>query len=121
MSKLKLLLLTALPFSAFSQAIKLIPPPGPTVCMPVAQAAKVRDSLTVLPKVRREARTWRKAATSYRTAADTAQAAYVRQVAATANVQLALREETIEATRYEVSAKKWKGKAQRRGFWSWLG
>jgi hypothetical protein len=120
MSKLKLLLLTALPYSAFSQAIKLIPPPGPTVCMPVAQAAKVRDSLTVLPKVRREARSWRIAATNYRTAADTAQAAYLRQASAMANTRLALREQKIETVRQEVKAKEWKGKARRRGFWNWV-
>ena len=44
----------------FSQAIKLIPPPGPPSACPWRRlpryAAKVCDSLTVLPKVRREAR-----------------------------------------------------------------
>jgi hypothetical protein len=120
MSKLSLLLLTALPYSAFSQAIKLIPPSGPTVCMPVAQAAKVRDSLTVLPKVRREARSWRVSATNYRTAADTAQAAYLRQASAMANTRLALREQRIETVRQELNAKEWKAKARRRGFLNWL-
>jgi hypothetical protein len=87
--------------------------------MPVAQAAKVRDSLTVLPKVRREARSWRTAATNYRTAADTAHAAYLRQASAMANTRLALREQKIETVRQEVKAKEWKGKARRRGFWNW--
>jgi hypothetical protein len=88
--------------------------------MPVAQAAKVRDSLAVLPKVRREARHWRTAATNYRYAADTAQAAYVRQASATIGMQLALREETVASARYEAKAKEWKEKARRRGFWNWV-
>lgn len=87
--------------------------------MPAPQAAKVRDSLRVLPKVRKEAKAWRTAATNYRTSADTAQAAYFRELSATANTRLALREQKIETVRYEVSAKQWKEKAQRRGFWNW--
>ena len=116
MFKLKTLLLIALPFSAFSQTTK----PAPTVCLPLATAAKVRDSLTVLPLVRKEASQWRKAATTYKLAADTARTAYLKQAQATANLQVALREETIDAARYQVSAKSWKAKARRRSFWNWL-
>jgi hypothetical protein len=120
MSKLKLLLLIALPFSAFSQAIKPVPPLGATVCMPVAQAAKVRDSLNVLPLVRKEAKAWSVSAGRYKQAADTSFAAYLKQVSATSNTRLALREQQIETARQESKANEWKGKARRRGFWNWL-
>ena len=113
-----------LPCAAFSQTIPIKPTSarldGNTVCLTLPVAAKVRDSLTVLPLVRKEAYQWRKAASRYQLAADTARAAYLRQAQATANVQVALREETIDAARYQVSAKSWKAKARRRSFWNWL-
>jgi hypothetical protein len=119
MSKLRLLLLIALPWPAFSQNL---PAPGPsnTICLTLPVAAKVRDSLRVLPLVRKEARQSRIAAGRYKTAADTSFAAYLKQVQANGNTRLALREQKVETARYEVAAKKWKGKAQRRGFWNWL-
>jgi anti-sigma-K factor RskA len=83
-------------------------------------AAKVRDSLAVLPLVRKEARQQGIAAGRYKLAADAAFESYLKQVSATGNVQLALREQKVETARYEVNAKKWKDKAQRRGFWNWL-
>lgn len=83
-------------------------------------AAKVRDSLSVLPLVRKEARTWRYAAGRYKLAADTAFESYLKQVQANGNTRLALREQKVETARQEVSAKKWKEKARRRGFWNWL-
>jgi hypothetical protein len=88
--------------------------------MPVATAARVRDSLRALPLVRRSASQWRTAAGRYKLAADTAFESYLKQVQANGNTQLALREQKIETVRYEVEAKKWKGKAQRRSFWGWL-
>jgi hypothetical protein len=119
MSKLRLLLLIALPWPAFSQTL---PAPGPsnTICLPLATAAKVRDSLAVLPLVRKEAGQLRIAAGRYKLAADTAFGSYLKQVSATANVQLALREQKVEMARFETDAKKWKGKAQRRGWLNWL-
>jgi hypothetical protein len=114
-----LLLLIALPWPAFSQTL---PAAGPsnTVCLTLPVAAKVRDSLNALPAVRKEARSWRTAAGRYKLAADTAFESYLKQVSATGNVQLALREQKVETARQEVDAKKWKGKARRRGFWNWL-
>jgi hypothetical protein len=88
--------------------------------MPSAQAAKVRDSLRVLPVVRREAGAWRKAAGQYRAAADTAQAAYFWQSRALAGVQVALREEKGRTVQEHEWASVWKGKARRRGFLNWL-
>ncbi len=99
-----------------------MPAPGPsnTICLTLPVAAKVRDSLNVLPLVRKEARNWHYAAGRYKVAADTAFAAYLKQVQASGFVRLALREQKIETVRVEVEAKEWKAKAQRRGFWNWL-
>jgi hypothetical protein len=88
--------------------------------MPVAQAAKVRDSLRVLPLVRREAGALRKAAGQYRAAVDTAQAAYFWQSRTLAGVQVALREEKGRTVQEHERANVWKGKARRRGFLNWL-
>jgi TPR repeat protein len=88
--------------------------------MPSAQAAKVRDSLRVLPIVRREAGALRKAASQYRAAADTAQAAYFWQSRSLASVQVALREEKGRTVQEHEQANNWKAKARRRGFLNWL-
>jgi hypothetical protein len=86
----------------------------------VPLAAKINDSLRVLPLVRKETRSLRKAVAGYRSAADSAHASYLAQVQASINTQLALREQKIETTRARVDAKEWKGKAQRRGWLNWL-
>jgi hypothetical protein len=83
-------------------------------------AAKVRDSLAVLPLARKEVRSLRTAVTNYRQAADTARAAYYKEVQSGLNVRVALREQKVETARYEGYAKEWKGKAQRRGWLNWL-
>jgi hypothetical protein len=121
MFKLLLLLLTLLPCAAFSQTIPANPAPGAaTICLTVPAAAKVRDSLSTLPIVRREARSLRTAVGQYRQAADASNTAYVEQVQATSSVRLALRESKIETVRQEVNAKQWKAKAQRRGLFNWV-
>lgn len=86
----------------------------------MAQAAKVRDSLRVLPVVRREAGSWRKAAGQYRAAADTAQAAYFWQSRSLVGMQVALREEKGRTMQEHERANSWKVKARRRGFLNWL-
>ncbi|TDN39284.1 hypothetical protein E4631_15570 [Hymenobacter sp. UV11] len=86
----------------------------------MAQAAKVRDSLRMLPVVRREAAAYASAARRYRASADTAQAAYFWQTRSLNGVQHALWEQKAETTRQEVMVKQWKGKARRRGFWNWV-
>jgi hypothetical protein len=81
----------------------------------VAQAAKVRDSLTVLPLVRLEAAAWRAAAVGYRSAHDSLRradaghrAAYQSEQQATAGLgNLLANSETV--------ADAWKGKARKRG------
>jgi len=99
-----------------------MPAPGPsnTVCLPLATAAKVRDSLTVLPLVRKEAYQQHVAAGRYKLAADAAFDSYLKQVSATGNVQLALREQKVETARQESDAKKWKRKAKSRSVWGWV-
>ena len=80
----------------------------------------MRDSLQVLPVVRREAGSWRRAAGRYRLAADTAQAAYLRQVATTESSQFAYHQQLSLTTRETLRAEDYRTKAHRRGLWNWL-
>lgn len=110
-----------LPYAAFSQTIPASPPAGSaTICLPLTQAAQVRDSLRLLPVVRREAAAWARAAGRYRAAADTARAAYYWQARALSGVQEALWEEKAASARQASMVKQWQGKARRRGFWNWV-
>lgn len=119
---LKLLpLAILLPYAAFSQTIPASPPAGSSpICLPVAQAAQVRDSLRMLPVVRREAAAWALAAGRYRAAADTARTAYFGQLRSLNGVQRALWEEKAASARQAGLVKQWQGKARRRGFWNWV-
>lgn len=103
-----MLLLTLLATTpVFSQLTK--------VCIPTRQAAKIADSLAVLPQVRQEAAAWQVAAIGYRTAADSLRAADQRHRAAYQSERVATQALTGLLGNAEAVGAGWKAKARKRG------
>jgi hypothetical protein len=101
MKWLLLPLLILAPYAGFSQTFS-----SGKLCFTPAEAARVADSLKVLPVVRAEAMQWQQAS-----------AAYLRQAAST---RAALSDERQHNVLAEARAADYKKKAHRRGLLNWL-
>ncbi|TGE24337.1 hypothetical protein E5K00_03735 [Hymenobacter aquaticus] len=112
MKQLLLPTLLLLSFSASSQAIK---PAPKTVTLSVTQAAKIEDSLRVLPLLRQEARQWRLAAADYQGAADSLQRAGRLQQDAARSYQKSLDDQQRLLASETAEKTLWQGKARKRG------
>jgi hypothetical protein len=86
------------------------------VCIPAAQAAKIADSLTVLPLVRREAGAWQQAAGHFQSASDSLRVAYVERGHAYQKVRGALLDQQLLTANETAKAVGWQQLAQRRGW-----
>jgi hypothetical protein len=89
--------------------------------MPVAQAAKVADSLRVLPLVRDEALAWRKSSGFFQRAADSLWRANDLNLSAVRSSQRAFEGQRLLTQNEAAKAEAWKQKARRRGLFNWLG
>lgn len=103
-----LLPLLLIAFSAYSQ-------PTRQVCIPTVQAAKIADSLAVLPAVRREASAWQAAAGHFQTAADSLRAADAAHYRAFQAVRGALQDQRLLTANETASAELWRHRARKRG------
>lgn len=81
----------------------------------VAQAAKIEDSLRVLPMVRQEARQWQLAATSFQHAADSLRRTGSFQQDAARSYQQSLNDQQRLLTSETATATEWRSKARKRG------
>lgn len=95
----------------------LTPSPGYSqttkVCLPIAQAAKIADSLSVLSVVRREAASWK-------LAADSAHAASLARGRAYQQLRGALLDQQLLTANETANADLWRHRARRRGLLSYL-
>jgi hypothetical protein len=98
-------LLWLTPSLAFSQTTK--------VCIPTMQAAKIADSLAVLPLVRREANAWK-------AAADSAQAASQARARANQALRSALQGQQALTANETASVELWRHRARKRGLLTYL-
>jgi len=90
------------------------------VCLPVAQAGKIQDSLRVLPVVRREAAAWQTSSRFYQLAADSLWRSNELNLEAVRATQAAF-EGQMQLTQNEFAkANAWQRKARKRGFLNWL-
>ncbi|RTQ50305.1 hypothetical protein EJV47_11820 [Hymenobacter gummosus] len=86
-----------------------------SVTLSVAQAAKIEDSLRVLPVVRQEARQWRLAAGAYRRSADSLQRAAALQQDVGRSYQKSLSDQQQLLTSETAEKTEWRSKARKRG------
>jgi hypothetical protein len=86
------------------------------VCIPVVQAAKIADSLNVLPLVRREASAWQQAAGHFQSASDSLRVAYVARGAAYQKIRGALLDQQLLTANETAKADQWKRRAHKRGW-----
>ncbi len=84
------------------------------------QAAKIADSLAVLPLVRREASAWQRAAWHFQTAGDSLRVAYVARGAAYQKLRGAMLDQQLLTTNEVAKAEGWRKRAQRRGLLNYL-
>ncbi|GGF04266.1 hypothetical protein [Hymenobacter cavernae] len=103
-----LLILLLGTFSSFSQSTK-------TVTISATQAAKIEDSLRVLPVVRQEAQQWRLASGSYQHAADSLTRALSLQRDAGQSYQKSLTDQQKLLTSETAEKTEWRSKARKRG------
>jgi hypothetical protein len=87
----------------------------------VPQAAKIQDSLRVLPLVRQEAGAWRKSSYYYRGAADSLSRSNSLNLDAVRASQRAFAEQVLLTQNETAKAEGWKQKARRRGLLNWIG
>lgn len=85
------------------------------ITLPAREAAKIYDSLRVLPFVRQEARLLRAAGAAYRQAADSLQHAFADQQRASQECQLRLAEQKRLIDSDAAAVVKWRSKARKRG------
>jgi hypothetical protein len=114
MRNLLLLILLLSGYNASCQATK-------TVCLSVPQAAKIQDSLRVLPVVRDEALAWRKASGFYQRAADSLSRANSLNLDAVRASQRSFQSQVLLTQNETAKAEGWKQKARRRGLLNWIG
>lgn len=91
------------------------------VCLTVPQAAKIQDSLRVLPLVRQEAGAWRQSSYYYKTAADSLRRANYLNLSAVRASQSAFAGQLLLTQNEAAKAEGWKQKARRRGLLNWIG
>ena len=109
MKRLLLLLTLGLSsFSGHSQTTKAL-------TISTQQAAKIEDSLRVLPLVRREARQWQMASGAYQQAADSLRRALRLQQGMGQSYQQSLADQTRLTTSATAEATEWRSKARKRG------
>lgn len=113
MKQLLLLILLPASYSASCQTTK--PAVANPVTLSVAQAAKIEDSLRVLPLVRQEAQQWHLAATAYRHAADSLQRATSAQHDAAQAYQQSLMDQQRLLASETAAKTEWRSKARKRG------
>lgn len=113
MRNLLLATLLLLAFKSYSQATK-------QVCLSVAQAAKIADSLAVLPVVRKEAAAWQTSSRFYQQAADSLYKSSELNLSAVRAAERAFEGQQL-LTQNEFAQKlEWQRKARRRGLVSAL-
>ena len=110
---LTLPLLLSIASNAFSQPTK-------QVCIPAVQAAKIADSLTVLPLVRREASAWQQAAGHFQSAGDSLRVAYVARGQAYQKLRGAMLDQQLLTANETAKAEGWRQCARRRGLLNYL-
>ncbi len=81
----------------------------------MAQAAKIEDSLRVLPLVRQEAQQWQQAATTFQHAADSLRRAGGLQQDAALSYQKSLSDQQRLLTSETAATTEWRSKARKRG------
>ncbi len=86
------------------------------MCIPAVQAARIADSLAVLPLVRREAQAWQQAAGHFQTAGDSLRVAYVARGQAYQQLRGALFDQRLLTANETAKAIGWQQRAQRRGW-----
>lgn len=91
-----------------------------SVCLTVRQAAKINDSLRVLPFLRRENDTLRVAMGQYRHSADSATAAAQHHERAYLGKSLAYEVQSELLASAKLDTDHWRSLARRRGFVNWL-
>lgn len=97
-------------FSSYSQTIS-----SKAITLSVQQAAKIQDSLRVLPTVRQEANAWHQASTLYKGAADSLQRALSAQQNIGRSYQQSLADQQKLLTSATAEATEWRSKARKRG------
>jgi hypothetical protein len=80
------------------------------------QAAKIADSLAVLPLVRREACAWQRAAGHFQSASDSLRVAYVARSAAYQTLRGAMLDQQLLTANETAKAIGWQQRARRRGW-----
>ncbi|QKG57002.1 hypothetical protein GKZ68_10410 [Hymenobacter sp. BRD128] len=115
----RFLLALALPllttFSASSQNTATRP-----VCIPSVQAARIADSLAVLPLVRREASAWQGSASQFAQSARTYRAADSLHYHAFQQVRGALQDERLLTANETAKMDTWRHRARKRGLLNYL-
>lgn len=112
---LLLSLLTLAPCVGFSQTTSAGSPPA-KVCFTQPEATRLRDSLQALPRVRKEARAWRLAASNFEQAAlQTAQADAAHQSEAWHYKEALVSEQRLVVDA-RAKADKYKARAHRKGW-----
>lgn len=101
-------------FSASSQTTSA------QVCLSVPQAAKIQDSLRVLPVVRREAAAWQMSSRFYQQAADSLYRSSELNLYAARAAERAFEGQQLLTQNEFAKANAWKQKARRRGLLNWL-
>ncbi len=85
------------------------------MCIPTVQAAKIADSLAVLPLVRQEASYWQAASSHFQTAADSLRAADAAHYRAYLAVRAALGDQLLLTANETAKVESWRHRARKRG------
>ncbi len=110
-----LAILLPLTYNAHSQSTSA------QVCLSVPQAAKIQDSLKVLPVVRKEAAAWQTSSRFYQQAADSLYKASELNLSAVRAAERAFEGQQLLTQNEFAKANAWKRKARRRGLLNWIG
>ena len=90
------------------------------MCIPTVQAARIADSLSVLPMVRKEAAAWQQAAGHFQSASDSLRVAYVARGQAYQKIRGALLDQQLLTANETAKAIQWEHRARKRGWLNYL-